>query len=392
MGMKQTIDTIRESLRLGWSRLVSRKLYVAMFAVPVLVALFFVSLMSKGLPDGTPIGVVDQDHSSLSRQVTRDLASSQLLSVTVEAENYHAALSKVRSGEIFGFFLIPPDFQQKTIAGEQPTLTFYSNMTYFVPGTLSFKGFKTVAVTTSAGVAINEMQSMGVTDEGMLTDLLQPVSFDTHPLHNPWLNYSVYLSNSFVPGTLALMVLLMTCYSVCEEIKRGTSVRWLATARGSMVTALFGKLAPQAIVWTCVGLFILSLLYGFEHFPLNNHLSHMIAAIFLLVVACQGFSLAICEMLPNLRLAMSINSLLGILSFSVTGFSFPVQNMYGAIGIFSYIIPLRYYFLIYVDQALNGIPLYYSRWFYIALLIFVAVPFVGLSRLRSRCVNPIYVP
>lgn len=390
--MRQAINTIIDSLRRGCAQLVSRKLYVAMFAVPVAVALFFVSLMSEGLPDGTPVAVVDLDHSSLSRQVTRSLASSQLLTVTDEVENYHAALARVRSGEIFGFFLIPVDFQQKTLAGEKPTLSFYSNMTYFVPGTLSFKGFKTVAVTTSAGVAISEMQSMGVTDQGTLIELLQPVTFDMHPLHNPWLNYSVYLSNSFIPGTLALMVLLMTCYSICEEIKRGTARQWLATARGSMVTALFGKLAPQAMIWTCIGSFILALLYGFEHFPLNNHIIHMFLAIFLLVTACQGFSLAICEMIPNLRLAMSVNSLLGILSFSVTGFSFPVQNMYGAVGIFSYIIPLRYYFLIYVDQALNGIPLFYSRWFYIALLIFVIVPFAGLSRLRSRCVSPVYVP
>ena len=40
--------------------------------------------------------------------------------------------------------------------------------------------------------------------------------------------------------------------------------------------------------------------------------------------------------------------------------------MYGGIAIFSYIVPIRYYFLIYIDQALNGIPIYYSRFYYVA--------------------------
>ena len=96
--------------------------------------------------------------------------------------------------------------------------------------------------------------------------------------------------------------------------------------------------------------------------------------------------------MPNLRLALSIASLIGILSFSVTGFSFPVQSMYGSIGIFSYLIPLRYYFLIYVDQALNGIPLYFSRWYYIALLVFPFVALLLLGNLKKHCLRPVYVP
>lgn len=66
--------------------------------------------------------------------------------------------------------------------------------------------------------------------------------------------------------------------------------------------------------------------------------------------------------------------------------------MYGSVGVFSYIVPLRYYFLIYVDQALNGIPIFYSRWYYVALLIFPLVSLLGLPRLRRKCLNPVYVP
>ena len=112
----------------------------------------------------------------------------------------------------------------------------------------------------------------------------------------------------------------------------------------------------------------------------------------LLVMATQSFAVFIVEIIPNLRLAMCIVSLTGILCFSIAGFSFPVEKMYGAVGIFSYIVPIRYYFLIYIDQALNGIPLYYSRFYYAALLAFLLLPVLGMGRLRKHMENPVYVP
>lgn len=96
-------------------------------------------------------------------------------------------------------------------------------------------------------------------------------------------------------------------------------------------------------------------------------------------------------MVPNLRLGLSMTALVGILSFSVTGFSFPVQNMYGSIAIFSYLIPLRYYFLIYIDQALNGIPLYFSRYYYAALILFPILACSMLWNLKRHCLKPVYV-
>jgi ABC-2 type transport system permease protein len=138
--------------------------------------------------------------------------------------------------------------------------------------------------------------------------------------------------------------------------------------------------------------FLQSLLFGFCQFPLNGSLWVMIVAMIMFVVACQALALLVCCLLPNLRLALSVVSLLGVLSFSITGFSFPLENMYGAVAIFSYIIPVRYYFLIYVDQALNGIPLYYSQYYFVALAIFPLLATTMLWRLKKACEKPVYVP
>lgn len=385
-------SVIYQALRYGWRGLTDRRIYlVCLVAIPLLFTLFFIDLMDEGLPLKVPTAVVDLDHSELSRKVTRNLSAGELTDVSVRLDSYHEAVQQVRDGKIFGFFYIPDDFQQKALAGKQPTISYYCNLTYFVPGSLAFKGFKTTAVTTAGGLVLTTLVSTGM-EEDAVASLIQPVSVQQQQIGNPWTNYNYYLTNSFVPGVIALMVTLVAAYSICDEIKRGTSRRWLRASGGSMLVAVVGKLLPQAVIATIVGIGCQALMYGFFHFPINCPAWHMILAMVLMVVACQGFALVVCCAVPNLRLAVSICSLMSILAFSLAAFSFPVQQMYGAVGIFSYILPVRYYFLIYVDQALNGIDLYYSRFFYIALLAFPAAGMIGLWRLKKHCEKPVYVP
>ena len=134
-----------------------------MLIVPLGCSFFLLNLMNEGLPLKVPVGMVDLDHSSLSRKVGRSLSASELIDISSDLEDFHSAMEKVRSGEIYGFFLIPRDFQKKAIGGSTPTLSFYSNMAIFVPGSLSYKGFKTIAVTTSGGIVKTTLVGAGPT-------------------------------------------------------------------------------------------------------------------------------------------------------------------------------------------------------------------------------------
>lgn len=385
------LSTLWQSVCYGWRYFCSRRVFfVCGVIVPIAVAFFFVDLMKEGLPLKVPVSIVDLDQSSLSRRIVRNLGSTELIDAAHMDNSYSTAIARVRNGETFGFFIIPRDFQRDAMNGSGTTITFVSDMTVFVPGTLAFKGFKTMAVTSSGGLVQTTLVSAGI-NENVAGTLLQPVSMTQQAVGNPWTNYSIYLCNSFIPGALSLMVMLLTCYTMCDEIKRGTSVQWLRRSGGSIVVAAVGKLLPQAVVFSIIGIGLQAVLFEFRHFPLNCPAWHMILAMILLVVASQGLAMVLVCAVPNLRLSVSLASLTGILSFSIAAYSFPVQSMYGAVGIFSYILPTRYYFLIYADQALNGIALYYSRWYYIALIIFPLAGLVGLPRLKKHCLAPVYV-
>lgn len=380
-------DTIRRECH----QLVARKVYIfAMVLVPLLSALFFLTLQSEGLPLKAPTSVVDMDHSHLSHNFVRSMQANELVNITSESLSYADAMDKLKRGEIFGFYVIPRHFERDVVGGRECTLSYYTNITFFVPGSLVLNGFTRLSVNENGEIASGKLTSKGVSDR-LTTVLLNPVDVQVNTIGNPWLNYSIYLSNSFIPCVLQLMVLLMTVFSIVTEIKHNTSPEWMRTAHGSLFVALLGKLLPQTIIFTAVGYLIDAMLYGFWHFPVGN-LGNMLLAMPLLVIASQALGVIFAAAIPNPRFALSMASLIGILAFSIAGFSYPVSDMYGAIGIFSYILPIRWYFLIYIDQALNGIPLYFSRLYYAALLVFPLVVPAIAWRLRKPLLHPVYIP
>lgn len=382
----------RAGLRRELREMGSTKTYLfGMVLVPVLIVVFFLSLLHSGLPNRVPTAVVDLDHTPLSRSLTRTLDSNEMIEIVDDAESFDEALAAVRRGEIFGFFIIPANFQSDVLALRTPTLEYYSNMTYFVPGTLAFKGFKTISVTMSGGVVRTTLRDLGVPDQEM-AGLLQPVSIDSFPIGNPWLNYSIYLTPSFSIAALALMIMLMTVYSITMEIKRGTSPDWLAACGGRLGTALMSKMLPHTLVYFAVGSLIVWLLFGYGGFPCNGSLFWFWVATMLFVIASQAFALIVVSFVPNPRLGFSICALFGILTFSFAGFSFPVEDMYGAIGVFSWLAPTRYLFLIYINNALNGYATWFVRWWFVALMAFPAVAALASLKLRKALLNPVYVP
>lgn len=373
-------------------QLTSRRMYLCgMILVPVFVTLFFIGILWEGLPEHIPTAVVDLDHSPMSRAVTRSLKAMQVLDITEECESYDQAIAEVRHGNIMGFFVIPANFEKKALSMQQPTLEYYTNMTYFVPGTLAFKGFKTVAVATAAGVVTQTLESLGLT-EAQAGSIVQPVDLDLHPIGNPWLNYGIYLCPSFCFCTFVLMIMLMTAFSITMEIKKGTSVEWMAVAKDRISVALTSKLLPQTVIWFIIGLFITSVLFTWNGFPFYGSMWWFLLALLLTIVASQAFTVFVCSLVPNPRLAFIFCALFGILTFSFAALSFPVESMYGFIAIFSWLAPFRYLLLIYFNLGLNGLDIYYSRLFMAALLVFPIVSVLLLNRLRRACLNPVYVP
>jgi ABC-2 type transport system permease protein len=386
--MKSFILVFKRSVR----QLASRRIYwLTMVVMPLFCMIFLTDLLREGLPIKAPAAVVDYDRSELSRRMIQSLNGAQMSRITAVYDNIGDARRAMQRGEIYGFYLIPENFQSDLLSVRTPTVSYYTNMAYYVPASLLYKNFTASALYAKADVLSGLLTDVGV-DAEEIVPLLQPINIEVRGLSNPWLDYAVYLCNSFVPAIMQLMIFLTTAFAVCQEMKRATSPLWLRLAKGSVIRALSAKLLPQTIGWQIMMLFMLWWFYGKNGFVMNGSWGWMILSEMMFVLACQGFALFVVGVLPNLRLALSVGALVGVLSFSIGAFSFPYESMYGSIGVFSWLVPVRYNFLLYIDQALNGIDVYYSRIFYVAYIVFMLLPLLVIKRLKRELLNPVYVP
>ena len=371
-------------------RIISSKICIwGMIIAPLLTFAILMYMMSAGLPTKIPVAVVDLDNSSTSRALVRQLDAFAKTDIKFKSLSFKEARIAMERAEVYGIFTIPEDFAKDAVSGNRPKIVFYTNNAFLISGSLLFQDMKMISVLASASVGLKMGEAKGYT-QGELMPVLQPISIEAHVIGNPMLNYSVYLNNVLTPGILFLILAMFTISAVGSEVKSGTGRQLLDMSGGSIVKAVFGKLLPYTALFLILSLFFMSVLYGYNHFPLHSGFWPMCAAYLCLILSAQGFGLILLAVFPNYRLALSSASLLGMISFSITGFSFASMAMSPILYGLSFLFPLRHFFLIYVDQALNGIPLGYSAYHYAALLGFFLVGLLLMGRIRRFLYENVY--
>lgn len=373
-------------------RLASQPIYwFCMLAAPVLCLVFFLTLMGSGLPTNLPLGLVDDDGSATSRQLARNLDAFQQSDIVARFPTVSEARKAMQRSEIYGFYYIPEGTSRKALRQEQATVSFYMNYSYLIAGSLVFRDMKTMSELASGAAVQQVMLARGAT-EAQAMALLQPIVVDTHPISNPWLNYSVYLSNTLLPGVLMLFITMVTVYSIGIEVKDGTAREWLAEGGFSLTQSLAGKLLPQTVAFVLLWGLVDVVLYAWLRFPCLCGLPVMLGVSVLGVVAAQGLGVFMFAALPTLRLGLSFASLWGVISFSISGMSFPVMAMHPVLQGLCNLFPLRHYFLLYVNFALNGYDAADIWPNLVGLAAFALLPLVVGWHLKRTLLTVKYIP
>jgi len=354
-----------------------------MFVAPLTFLWLFTSMMGSGLPTKLPAAIVDEDNTHITRQLTRILGSMEETHFVLQTNSFTEARQAMQRGEIYGIFRIPKGTTVEALTQRQPVVSFYTNDTYYIAASLMMKDMRKLG--EMAGIAMTRatLQAKGV-NENKITATIQPILVEAHPLGNPHLNYSVVLTNLLVPGIIMLLAMLTTSYALGIEWKRGRQKQLLNMAGGRAWLAVLAKLVPQTMLYTLLFWVVDLVLYSYLQFPCHCGIPRMMLWGFLAVTASQGFGLLLFEAFPGMmRMSMSACSLLGVMEFSLAGFSFPVTAMDRPFQWLANLFPLHHYFYIYVNQALNGYDIGYV-WYSVAhLLFFTIVPLLFMYRLKN---------
>ena len=363
-----------------------------MIIAPLACTLFFTSLMREGLPTSLPAAMVDADDTPTTRKLCRVIDAMELTDISYKYRTFSGAHEAMRRGDIYGFFYIPPGTTRQALGSRQPRVSFYTNDCYLVPANLLMKELKTSCELISLAIFREKLRAKGVREDDMMA-WLQPIAIDCHPIGNPTLDYNVYLSNMVVPGIFILLILITTVYTIGYEWKQRTQRYLYALAEQSQTAAIMGKLMPQTVIYTLQ--FWVMDWWFFVHcgFPCHCGFGMMLLLGLLTVLASQGFGVLLFGVMAGaMRVALCICCLWGILSFSLAGFTYPVTDMHPVLQALAPWFPLRHYYLIYVNQALDGFPITCVWSSVVWLVAFCVSPLIVNYRYRKAFLQFEYMP
>ena len=147
----------------------------------------------------TPVVVVDQSHSALSRQFINDCDASSDVHIAYYAEDLDEARSLVSRQLVRGIYFIPSDFATRVSRGEQGTISVYCDMSLM----LAYKAVYQTAMVEAGrlGAGLNIKKSGNYTKrEDAIT--AQPLAVDDVTMFNPSGGYG----SCVLPAVLMLIL------------------------------------------------------------------------------------------------------------------------------------------------------------------------------------------
>ena len=157
--------------------------------VPLVYPLLYSWIYNNEVVHDVPVVVVDDSHSNLSRQLTRQLDASADVKVLCYAADMDEAKSLVSRQLAKGVYYIPSDFATRLNRMEQATLSVYADMSLM----LTYKAIYQTAVNVTQHMGA-QIQSRVAGKYTVREEQIQsrPLDFQDVPIFNPQGGYGTF--------------------------------------------------------------------------------------------------------------------------------------------------------------------------------------------------------
>lgn len=371
-------------------RMTSRRIYIgAAVVLPLFLIGFMATIFGSGQMEHIPVGVVDADNTSASREVVRSVSAVPTFDVCRYYADDASARMAVQRKEIYGYLSIPTEFEADMVRGAGATLNYYYHYALLAVGGEVMSAFEQALLPVRMAPIVVEAVALGATEESIETFLL-PMTSDDHALYNPSLNYSVYLALPIFYIMFQILVLLVTLYAVGTERKEGTGDAWLEAAEGNILCAVVGKLLPYTLLFIAEALLANVVFFRFVDIPFAGDMTLFALLSVLFVVATQSVAVLLYTLLPALSFVVSIVSMVGSLGATLSGLTFPLLAMSPIVQYAALLFPVRHFTvamqqIVYFDGGISSCYLSLA-----VLCLYLLIALLLLPRLKRTLIRRRY--
>ncbi|MDT8992971.1 ABC transporter permease [Curvibacter sp. APW13] len=325
--MRAFARALRATLLAVWA---DKGVLLLLAIAPVLYGFFYPWPYMEQAVTRVPVAVVDLDHSSLSRQITRFASASPRLDVRWVGADLQEAQRALWAGEIEGFAILPPDLKRHVLRGQSAVVTVEGDGAYALLNKAVLYGFAEAVGTVSAGVEIRKLQAAGQGARQAAASR-SPVGTLLVPLFNPTEGYG-----SYVVPAVALLILQQTLLMGAAMLV-GT---WAETGQQRARPAEWiGRVVALSVVGCLAGLFYFGWEFTLQDFPRGGNPlgALLLLACYMPAVACLGCLLGL--WFRDRERSMQVLLLTSLPMAFLSGFSWPAEALPGPLQVLRWLVP-----------------------------------------------------
>ncbi|MFA7173667.1 MAG: ABC transporter permease [Kiritimatiellia bacterium] len=326
------------------------KMKGVIFLMPIIQVLVFGYAVTTDVKN-VATAVFDLDNSIASRELVARFENSGYFDVVAHLQNDVQVREALDRGKIRTVLRMNKGFEQELRAGRMAQLQV------LLDGTDS--NTAGIVLDYSARIAGEISQAILITRLSRIKGLFSPpagVNIQTRA----WFNENLESRNFYVPGVIAILVMLITLMLTSMAVVREKEVGTMEQIMVTPITPaefILGKSLPFAligfadvIVITLIGVF------WFE-VPIRGDLALLFLATALYLMTTLGIGLLISTVSQTQQQAMMSTFFFYFPAVLLSGFMFPIANMPQVIQWLTTLNPLRYFLIIIRGIFLKGVGL-----------------------------------
>ncbi len=322
--------------------------------VPVLLFFMLWWIFSAGIPRNLSVGIVDLNHSVLSRNLIRQYDSHPGLNIVRQFVDIKQGVAAMRDTSIGSLIVIPYDMGKNIVKGKTPKVTVFYNSQFLLIGKLTASAIQQAHGTFDARIGVMKvMMSKGKTVKQAFGTAL-PLRGQITPLFNMNNNYAHFLASAAIPAIWQIIIVLVTILSLSLELRLNGLDKWLDN---KVFVALIGKIAPYTVMMSLHGAISLWFMFEFLSWPMNGDFGVLLLSQFLMVLASQAVGLLIFLIVKDPARAVSMAAAYTAPCFAFMGVTFPATDMNTLAQIWRNLIPVSHYVKIQIYQANHGVSI-----------------------------------
>jgi len=353
-----------------------RKMFMVSFIAPVF-QLLILGYAATFDVSKIPLVVCDFDNSASSRALVRNFTSTEYFRVVGYYDKTSEIDNQLDDGHASVAMVIPRGFEKKIGAGLSAPLQIIADGTETSSATIGFNYAFVIVSRYSQNIVLESLIKRG--------SIIMPARLSTE--FRIWYNPDLKSRNFMVPGVLGLLLMVMTMIltslAIVKEKELGTLEQLVVTPI-KPYQLIIGKLAPFFVIGVIDVILVVFFASVVFSLPVKGGVLLLLGLSLIFLMTTLGLGLFISTISRTQQQAMMTAIfffMMPMVFFS--GFVFPIENMPTVIQYVSYLIPLRYYFVIVRGLFLKGVGMDILWTQALALLIFGSV-ILSLSVMRFQ--------